>query len=375
MLIAGIPTKFNIPWGNSAGGGFIRTIPEASQIGIQAGAASLTDGFPPVTFLPIGAGGTPPWGADFNGILNQVTSWQRWNQAGGPIAFDAIFSAAMGGYPLGALLPSALTFGDYWLSTSDGNTTNPDVGGAGWQSVSLNGGTLTTGAWTWRPTQETVPGWAKANTTTIGNAASNGTQRANADTLNLFSWLWTNFSNTQCPVFTSAGVPSTRGANAAADFAANKTIATLDMRGYGIGGMDTMGGPPTTRLAGVPVTFGSATQASSILGENLHALLVAELATHAHSVSDAGHGHAVFDPQHTHGFTYNNILGFLGGGGFLLAGGGSAGVNNVNFSLNAASTGVSIVVNTTGISIGNNGSGTAHNTYDQKILGTHYLKY
>ncbi|KAA1174648.1 hypothetical protein FP026_29625, partial [Rhizobium tropici] len=73
MKASDIPVKFPIPFAASAGGGYIRAIPQASQIGITNGAASLTDGFPPLTFLPVGAGGTPPWGQDFNGILNEIT--------------------------------------------------------------------------------------------------------------------------------------------------------------------------------------------------------------------------------------------------------------------------------------------------------------
>lgn len=134
MLASGIPVKFNIPWANSAGGSFIRGIPQASQIGTQAGAASLTDGFPPVTFSPIGAGGTPPFGQDFNGILKQITQWSQWFSVGGPIPFDAAFSTAIGGYPKGALIASAV-FGNYWLCTADNNTTNPDSGGANWTAI------------------------------------------------------------------------------------------------------------------------------------------------------------------------------------------------------------------------------------------------
>jgi len=133
MLASDIPVKFPIPFANNAGAGFITNpIPQASQIGITAGAASLHDGFPPVTFLPIGAGGTPPWGADFNGILFEATSWDRWFSAGGPIPYDGTFSSAVGGYMKGAIVASATTFGAWWLSTADGNTTNPDASGAGW---------------------------------------------------------------------------------------------------------------------------------------------------------------------------------------------------------------------------------------------------
>lgn len=62
-------------------------------------------------------------------------------------------------------------------------------------------------------------GWVFMNDGTIGDATSGGTTRANADTSALFTLLWNNTANAQCAVSTG------RGANAAADFAAHKTIA------------------------------------------------------------------------------------------------------------------------------------------------------
>ncbi|WP_454813756.1 phage tail protein [Labrys neptuniae] len=146
-----IPAKFLIPWGASAGGGFINPIPTASQIAINPGRASLTDGFPPLNFQPVGAGGVPPFGQDMNGILNQITMWNRWQAAGAPIRFDADFCASIGGYPMGAML-SGSTSGTVWLNTVDDNLTNPEgLSPVGWinlatQSASISVGTDTGGA-------------------------------------------------------------------------------------------------------------------------------------------------------------------------------------------------------------------------------------
>jgi hypothetical protein len=93
---------------------------------------------------------------------------------------------------------------------------------------------------------------------TIGSAASGATNRAHADTLALFSLLWNSYSNTEAPV--SGG----RGANAAADFAANKNIGGLDYRGYVRGGLDNIGGSAAGRLTGFTtrgVAVGSETTA------------------------------------------------------------------------------------------------------------------
>lgn len=132
MQSSDIPNKFPVPFANSAGSGFIRPIPVTSQIGIQNGAASLPDGFPPNAFVPKAAGGTPPFGQDFNGLLNQVTAWERWLQAGAPVSYDATFQAAIGGYPKGSVIQSATQVGLSWLSLADENLTNPDSGGGGW---------------------------------------------------------------------------------------------------------------------------------------------------------------------------------------------------------------------------------------------------
>lgn len=138
MQSSSIPTKIPLPFANSAGSSYKNTIPTASQIGITNGKASLTDGFPPLTFQPISSGGIPPFGADFNGILYEITSIQQWQEAGGMFPYDSTFSTAIGGYPKGAVLQAA-AFGGLWVNTTENNTTNPDTGGAGWTSLAFEG--------------------------------------------------------------------------------------------------------------------------------------------------------------------------------------------------------------------------------------------
>lgn len=134
MLASNIPAVFNIPWANSATAPYVHAVPEASQVSITPGAASLTTGFPPLNFQSYTAGGIPPFGNDLNGILNQITAWQRWTQAGGFPRYNAAFQTAIGGYPSGAILCDA-TSNWLWVSTVDSNVTNPDTGGAGWQQM------------------------------------------------------------------------------------------------------------------------------------------------------------------------------------------------------------------------------------------------
>lgn len=72
----------------------------------------------------------------------------------------------------------------------------------------------------------------------IGSATSGATTRANADTSDLFTHMWNTFSDALCPV--SGG----RGASAAADFAANKTLTLMTSNGRVFAVADNMGGVP-----------------------------------------------------------------------------------------------------------------------------------
>ncbi|WP_445656816.1 gp53-like domain-containing protein [Achromobacter sp. NCFB-sbj8-Ac1-l] len=138
MQVSNAPSKSAVPFADS---GTKNNIPVSSQIGITPGAASFTDGFPPLTMTPLAAGGVPPYGADFNGILNFLSTAVRWAQAGGRYPYDAAFATAAGGYPKGAVLAAASGNGS-WLNLADNNTSNPDSGGANW--VSLGAGIATT---------------------------------------------------------------------------------------------------------------------------------------------------------------------------------------------------------------------------------------
>lgn len=128
MQASNAPSKSPVPF---AEGGSKNTIPVASQIGVTPGLASFTDGFPPLTMTPLAAGGVPPRGQDFNGILYFLSAAVRWKQAGGSYVYDLSFATSVGGYPKGAILLKADLSG-FWISTVDSNVANPDTGGAGW---------------------------------------------------------------------------------------------------------------------------------------------------------------------------------------------------------------------------------------------------
>lgn len=117
------PVNLTKPFADNAGVGYVRTIPEASQIGITPGAASLTDGFPPLNFLDPTAGGVPPSGQDMNGILKILSQHTAFQGSGGCYRFDSALSTAMGGYPVGAVLQSNTGISSY-INILAGNTTD-----------------------------------------------------------------------------------------------------------------------------------------------------------------------------------------------------------------------------------------------------------
>lgn len=233
-------------------------------------------------------------------------------------------------------------------------------------TTAITTGLISSGFVHWQPTAEVLVGWVVLNGLTLGSAGSGATGRANADAAAAYAWHWNNFPNTQCPVATG------RGANAAADFSANKAITMLDMKGIAPIGMDTMGGAVSTKLTGVPVTSGNATTAGSVLGENMRTMTAGELVAHLHAVFlnliDPGHLHSSF------GNTNN-----------LSAQGPYVNVGASNNQCNALNTGSSVTGITgtvrdtsggggTANQTANTGSTTAHNNVPLSMTGTWYVK-
>ena len=66
--------------------------------------ASLDEGFPPVTSLPLTQGGIPPERKDFNGLGNLLSKQYFYLQNGGRFTFNQAVSDAIGGYPQNATL-------------------------------------------------------------------------------------------------------------------------------------------------------------------------------------------------------------------------------------------------------------------------------
>jgi microcystin-dependent protein len=153
-------------------------------------------------------------------------------------------------------------------------------------------------------------GWLLCSGRTIGSASSNATARANADTEYLYTVLWTDYTDAELPMVTSGGSPTTRGASAAADFAANKRLSLPDFRGRVLAGKDDMGGTSANRLTNQSGGLNGDTLGASG-GAETHTLTTAQTpahthtfdaGAHAHSWSHAGHTHTFAGSAHTHTF-------------------------------------------------------------------------
>lgn len=101
--------------------------------------ASYRGGFPRVNMLPVTAGGIPPEGQDFNGILFDMSAHTVWLNAGGMYKFDATLLAEIGSYPVGAVLQDTAGVSSYVniLVGQTGNfNTDPTLIGVSWMPFS-----------------------------------------------------------------------------------------------------------------------------------------------------------------------------------------------------------------------------------------------
>lgn len=122
------PPKVAVPWATS---GLKNTIPATANP--VTGNAGYDAGFPAINMTAKEAGGIPPFGQDFNGIIFDMTRAIQYTQAGASFPYDSAFATAVGGYPLGALVQRTDGTG-FWRNLVANNTTDPEAFGAGWST-------------------------------------------------------------------------------------------------------------------------------------------------------------------------------------------------------------------------------------------------
>lgn len=209
-----------------------------------------------------------------------------------------------------------------------------------------------------------LSGFVRCNGRTIGGATSGATERANADTSALFSFLW----NADANLAVSGG----RGVSAAADFAANKALTLPDCRGRVLAGLDDMGNSAASRLTSSYFGTGATTLGSSGSSAESTTLTLAQLPTGITSVNAS---QAIAVNQSVNGSGLVRPI-YGANGTFASAnatGGGSFTVPAV--SLGGTWDAIAAISGTNSISVtSNNTSGSAHRTVQPTILLTTYIK-
>jgi microcystin-dependent protein len=203
-----------------------------------------------------------------------------------------------------------------------------------------------------------LSGFVRANGRTIGSSTSGATERANADCSALFQYLWGADAN--------LAVSGGRGASAAADWAANKTITLPDIRGRTLAGLDDMGNTAAGRLTAT--YFGTAaTVLGAAGGGESQTLTASQLAPHRHAVT-------LTDPGHSH--TSNAAIGPAANTTPNGAGaGGTINAAAVFATINSATTGISIhAFDSTSNATDLAGSGAPHNIVQPTMLASIYIK-
>jgi microcystin-dependent protein len=255
-------------------------------------------------------------------------------------------------------IDEAIQFYRMRITTADGTTltdllTLPVIGpsgGGGGSEVPVDPDALfKTGFPIWIPMTGTLSGFVRMNGRTIGSAASGSSERANADTEALYTFIYQTYPDTICPVIGG------RGSSAAADFAANKPITLLDMRNKGPFGLDNMGNSTANGFSGVTFAVGNATTPGAQGGASMHTLTAAQVPVLTGTTSTDG--------EHTHSYYRATVR--------ISASNTSTNVtpfNNDSPDQTPPSGSHSHTVTV------NSGGGGAHNNMPPFMLGTWYIK-
>ena len=157
------------------------------------------------------------------------------------------------------------------------------------------------------------------------------------------------------------------------------TFNLPDLRGRVPVGKDDMnntvgtGGGAASRVTSAGSGVDGATLAASG-GAQTHTLITAEIPVHNHTLTDPGHTHTVTDPTHTHNLL--DVSSAAGAGNYISPSGTVASAYTAKGSMvQASSTGITNVSNTTGITLANTGSGSAHYNMQPSLILNYIIRY
>lgn len=303
----------------------------------------------------------------FNQILYDVTlAVQQVQQNGFP---EFITTAMNGGTAYGYSINACVyqpADGNNYTSLINSNTDVPPS--VNWRLITFASG-IPAGAAMDYDGVSLPAGWVWRNGNTVGNASSNATGRANADTADLFAVLWA-LPSTTVQLYSSAGAPITRGGSAASDFAANRAIATLDTRERVTIGLGTMGGTSDP----LRITTGGSGISGTVLGAaggvETVSLTSNQNGVHTHSAATASAG----SHNHLNGNGDNGSIPFVYGStstdcpGFADSGTSSGGAAQVQGYTNFAG------VHTHTVTVDNAGLGDAHQNVQPTIICNKIIK-
>jgi microcystin-dependent protein len=197
-----------------------------------------------------------------------------------------------------------------------------------------------------------LTGFVRANGRTLGSATSGATERANSDTQALFLNLWAADAN--------LAVGGGRGVSAAADWAANKTIALPDWRGRSIAGLDDMGNTAAGRLTSTYFGTTATVLGAAGGGESL-TLSSSQMPSHTHTGVTGTE-----NQTHTH-------AGVITGGTTVPVNGTGSNANPIA-TLTSGSSGVEQQNHTHNFTTDAFGGGLPHRTVGPRMLATIYVK-
>lgn len=269
-----------------------------------------------------------------------------------------------------------LPAGDYKveIKTSDGATTIYTADGISTpltgDEIVLDAGSTDpellfgTGDYKHRHGSGTHTGWVRANGRTIGSASSGASERANADCEDLFLFLY--------DADTTLSVSGGRGANAASDWAANKTIALPDLRGRALFGLDGMGNTDASVIADSLIDSSeTADTLGATFGASTYTLTTTELPAHTHTGTTGTESQS-----HTHNMEYDGKRHGANGASFsdslnYVADGDT--LDNSPDTFNIA-TGTASQTHTHSFTTASTGSGAAFDKLSPGVLVTIYIK-